>query len=177
MMYHNKDEWDLENEYKMQKEQEKISYKQCFIRQMIESDLNEVCRIEQESFSMPWTKKAIADSLKNENNVYLVAEYAGKIAGYCGMWGIAGEGQINHVAVTQAYRENGIASKMMKVLIEEGCKKNLTEFTLEVRESNLAAIRLYEKTGFQKEGIRKGFYDAPKENAVIMWLRICSNFH
>lgn len=145
---------------------------QCVIRKMQESDLDEVIEIEQASFSMPWTKEAMADSLKNENNVYLVAEYAGKIAGYCGMWGIAGEGQINNVAVDQSYRRKGIAYQMMQSFIEEGCKKNLTEFTLEVRESNTAAIRLYEKIGFQKEGIRKDFYDAPKENAVIMWLRL-----
>lgn len=151
--------------------------KLCLIRNMQESDLDEVCRIEQESFSMPWTKEAMAASLKNENNVYLVAEYAEKIAGYCCMWGIAGEGQINNVAVDKAYRGKGIAQKMMKAFIEEGRKKNLTEFTLEVRESNLAAIRLYEKIGFKKEGVRKDFYDAPKENAVIMWLQICSNFH
>lgn len=145
---------------------------QCVIRKMQESDLDEVIEIEQVSFSMPWTKEAMADSLKNENNVYLVAEYAGKIAGYCGMWGIAGEGQINNVAVKQSYRGKGIASQMMQAFIEAGCKKNLMEFTLEVRESNTAAIRLYEKIGFQKEGIRKDFYDAPKENAVIMWLRL-----
>ena len=87
------------------------------------------------------------------------------------MWGIVGEGQINNVAVDASYQGRGIASKMMKALIEEGSRKKLTEFTLEVRESNIAAIRLYEKTGFQKEGIRKNFYDAPKEDAVIMWLK------
>lgn len=156
-MYQNENESDLD--------------KLCLIRKMVVNDLEEVCKIEQESFSMPWTKEAISDSLKNENNVYLVAEYAGRIAGYCGMWNIAGEGQINNVAVDKAYRGKGIASKMMKVFIEEGRKKNLIEFTLEVRESNLAAIRLYEKAGFQKEGMRKDFYDSPKENAVIMWLR------
>ena len=143
----------------------------CIIRKMQESDLDEVCKIEQESFSIPWTREAMADSLKSENNVYLVAEYAGKIVGYCGRWGIVGEGQINNVAVDASYQGRGIASKMMKALIEEGSRKKLTEFTLEVRESNIAAIRLYEKTGFQKEGIRKNFYDAPKEDAVIMWLK------
>ena len=157
------------------KERNKMEQKleeQCVIRKMQESDLEEVIKIEQASFSMPWTKEAMADSLKNENNVYLVAEYAGKIAGYCGMWGIAGEGQINNVAVDLPYRRKGIAYQMMQAFIKEGCKKNLTEFTLEVRESNTAAIRLYEKIGFQNEGIRKNFYDAPKENAVIMWLRL-----
>lgn len=149
----------------------------CLIRKMQEKDLDEVCRIEEETFSIPWTKEAMAASLKNEDNVYLVAEYNGKIAGYCGMWGIAGEGQINNVAVDKCYRGKGIAFRMMKAFIEEARKKNLTEFTLEVRESNLAAIRLYEKSGFKKEGVRKDFYDSPKENAIIMWLRICSNFH
>lgn len=140
------------------------------IREMKESDLEEVCRMEQEYFSIPWSEKSMADSLKQENNVYLVAEFEGKIVGYCGMWGIAGEGQINNVAVDKAYRGRKIATEILKHSIEEGRRKALMEFTLEVRESNLAAIALYEKIGFEHAGIRKNFYDKPKENAVIMWL-------
>ena len=60
---------------------------------------------------------------------------------------------------------------MLKVLMEEGCKRGINAFTLEVRAGNAPAIHLYEKLGFVQEGIRPGFYERPKEDAIIMWKR------
>lgn len=140
------------------------------IRNMKEEDLEQVCKIENTTFSKPWLKIDFISSLSDTNNIYLVAENENEIAGYCGLWGIVGEGQINNVAVKKSYRGQGIGYKLLKRLIDMGKNNKLTSFTLEVRESNVAAINLYKKLGFQSVGKRKNFYESPREDAEIMWL-------
>jgi ribosomal-protein-alanine N-acetyltransferase len=141
------------------------------IRKMTEADLPEVCAIEQETFSDPWSGEDFKSSLNEANNGYLIAEEDGEIAGYCGYWGIAGEGYIYNVAVKEKFRRQRIGYRMLKALLEESTGRGITSFTLEVRYSNEAAIRLYEALGFMRAGIRKDFYTKPKEDAVIMWLK------
>lgn len=140
------------------------------IRAMMEADLPKVCAIEAENFSMPWSYDSFLDSLKDEKNVYIVAEEQGEILGYCGMWGVVGEGQINNVSVSKKHQNKGVATALFQRFLEEGRKKGIKSFTLEVRESNAPAIAIYEKFHFQVAGIRKNFYERPVENAVIMWL-------
>lgn len=140
------------------------------IRKMREEDLLEVCSIEENTFSTPWKYHDFLSSMQNENNIYLVVDSETKILAYCGLWGVAGEGQINNVAVRKEFRNQKIAFFMLEELIKRGRQKELNAFTLEVRESNLNAIRLYHKLGFKNAGIRRNFYDKPKEDAIIMWL-------
>jgi ribosomal-protein-alanine N-acetyltransferase len=141
------------------------------IREMTESDLDQICRIEQASFSEPWNREDFFDSMKNINNRYLVADIEGEIAGYCGYWGIAGEGCIYNIAVKEEYRGQRIGYQLLSELIRQGYQMGITAFTLEVRQSNTAALSLYERLGFEGTGIRKDFYSKPKEDAVIMWLK------
>ncbi len=141
------------------------------IREMRPDDLSEVARIENENFSMPWSRNAFEDSLGRDYNIYLVVEIDGRIAGYCGMLLTPFEGQINNVCVDTDFRRRGVGHEMLERLLEKGRERGVSEFTLEVRESNVNALALYEKLGFKSEGVRKDFYDRPKENAVIMWIR------
>lgn len=141
------------------------------IRSMTEADLAEVCTMEQETFSEPWSEEDFCNALKDEKNVYLAAEMDGKVVGYCGCWGIAGEGDIYNVAVNKNYRRQQIGITLLKKLIELSIERGITAFTLEVRGSNEPAIRLYEALGFKQAGVRKDFYSKPKEDAVIMWLK------
>lgn len=141
------------------------------IRDMREADLDEVCEIEQETFSDPWRREDFINSMAEENNSYLVVEIDGHITGYCGYWGILEEGYIYNVAVKKEYRRNKIGLHMLKEMMEQASLRGITSFTLEVRKSNLAAIRLYEQLGFESAGIRKDFYSKPKEDALIMWRR------
>jgi ribosomal-protein-alanine N-acetyltransferase len=140
------------------------------IREMVESDIDEVCQIERETFSDPWNYEDFLNSYQNENNQYLIAEVDGRIAGYCGYWGIAGEGDIYNVAVKKEFRRQKIGIKMLNVLISQAKSRGITALTLEVRQSNEAARKLYQQLGFVDAGIRKDFYTLPKEDAVIMWL-------
>ncbi len=146
------------------------------IRDMKEADLPEVCRIEQEIFSDPWSYEDFKDSYLSESNSYLIAEVDGEIAGYCGYWGVADEGYIYNVAVREEYRRQQVGYRMLSELIRQAKGRGITALTLEVRQSNDAARRLYERLGFVTAGIRKDFYTKPKEDAVIMWLKPIQQF-
>lgn len=141
------------------------------IRPMKAEDLPEVSRIESEIFSMPWSQKGFEDSLKKEDTTYLTVLLRGKIVGYCGLQQVLDEADITNVAVLAPYRRWGIGFAMLDELLRCAKERGVVNFTLEVRESNAAAIALYEKLGFENCGIRKNFYEKPTENAVIMWKR------
>lgn len=142
------------------------------IRLMAEEDVESVSNIERQLFSKPWTKQDFLNSMSDRHNIYLVAENdQHEVVGYCGIWGVLDEGQITNVAVREEDQGKGIGYEMLQELIEIGKNEGLSQYTLEVRVSNKKAIRLYEKLGFEEEGIRKEFYDKPVEDASIMWLR------
>ena len=143
---------------------------EVMIRKMCEQDIVAVHEIECSIFSMPWSEKSFRDSIAKVNNIYLVAEEGKHVVAYCGFWGVAGEGQITNIAVREDCRRNGIAEKMMSELITQGRRQGIEAFTLEVRRTNQAAICLYHRLGFIDSGIRKNFYEAPVEDALIMWL-------
>lgn len=140
------------------------------IRPMCVEDLPKVCEIEKSTFADPWSYKDFEDSIRDLNNIYLVVEENREVVAYCGLWGIAGEGQINNVAVEESARGRGIARFMLMHLLELGKSEGLESFTLEVRVSNRIAIALYHSLGFEDSGIRKNFYENPVEDAIIMWL-------
>ena len=141
------------------------------IREMQKADLSQVCVIEKENFSLPWSEKSFEDSMGREDTVFLVALQGEMVVGYVGCYCIAGEGEITNVAVKESHRKMGIGGALLEELYKKGKSLDTTEFFLEVRKSNEAAISLYTRQGFVKEGIRKNFYEQPVEDAVIMWKR------
>lgn len=141
------------------------------IRSMQETDVPAVSRLEEEVFSMPWSPSAFLEMLRSENACYLVAELQGEIVGCCGLRNIVGEGEITNVAVKEAFRGRHIARQLLTELLYRGASMGIYAYTLEVRESNAPALRLYEGLGFAREGLRPGFYEKPAEAAVIMWKR------
>lgn len=138
------------------------------IREMIGEDLEQVEAIEKSVFSVPWSFNSIKEAMEMPDNIYIVCEEDGCIAGYCGMWTVLGEGNIVSVAVGEKYRRRGIAKEMMEDLISRGLQKNVNVFFLEVRQSNEAAKHLYEISGFRNIGVRKNFYEKPCEDACVM---------
>ena len=159
------------------------------IRKMNEDDIPSVAAMEQQIFTDPWSENVYRQTLKLDGVTYLVAtddeqeeknnaaesksnnvRYE-KIVAACGIRNIVGDGEITNVMVLPEYRNCGLGYTMVSKLLEEGRMLGVINFTLEVRSSNMAAISLYEKLGFAAEGIRKNFYDHPKEDAVIMWKR------
>lgn len=141
------------------------------IRRMEVSDIPSVADMEKMYFSVPWSEAGLLESLNMENYLFLVVEEAGEIAGYAGLSVILDEGDITNIVINERYRGRGLGRELLERLLEAGAGRGANAFTLEVRVSNEAAIQLYKSMGFEEEGIRKGFYEKPKEDALIMWKR------
>lgn len=138
---------------------------------MKEEDIPVITRMEKAIFSMPWREEDFMEALHNPKKNFIVAKRNEQIIGYCGVHQILDEGEITNVAIAESYRRQGIAGRMLSYLLEVGYSMGIDSFTLEVRAGNKGAVRLYENAGFLVEGIRKNFYDKPKEDALIMWKR------
>ena len=130
--------------------------------------LDALLRLEQQCFSIPWTRGQLEAELPDAHHEFLVAEAGDEVLGYVGMMYVLDEGYISNVAVAPAYRRRGLASSLITELLRRAEALSLSFVTLEVRESNEAAISLYEGFGFAPVGRRKGYYDAPKEDAILM---------
>lgn len=141
------------------------------IRELTAEDVEAVSRIEQETFSMPWSSRDFLEMVEADYAYYYVAEVEGEIVGCCGIRNMAGEGEITNVVVASDFRGKGIGRALMEHMLREAALHGMGDCTLEVRVSNVPAIHLYESLGFKSEGIRPGFYERPKEDAVIMWKR------
>lgn len=141
------------------------------IAEMCEEDTLQAAQIEKEVSSMPWSRQGFLDALK-QDTLFITAKQNGKVAGYCGMYCSFEEGEITNVAVAQDWRRQGIGRQLVSYLLEQGTKRGIVRIVLEVRISNTPAIKLYEAFGFQPAGRRKGFYEKPREDALIMILEL-----
>lgn len=142
------------------------------IRGINHDDLDQIIEIERKCFSIPWSKVSYEKELENKLAYYQCAEESGIILGYMGMWRILNECHITNVAVLPQYREKGVATNLINKMIEICKCSEITQMTLEVRESNIPAINLYKKFGFLVAGKRPRYYQAPTEDAIIMWKKI-----
>ena len=100
------------------------------VRTMEERDVPYVSKIENEIFSLPWSEKSFIDAACNPDNIYLVCECTGEIAGYCGMWTVMGEGNVTNVAVHPSYRRQGVAEALLKEMERRAKEKSVTIFFL-----------------------------------------------
>lgn len=137
-------------------------------RPMLAADLDQVTAIEQVSLPSPWSKELFEAELKRDQARYFVAEEDGQIAGYMGYWEAPQEAHIINLAVAPDHRKKGLGERMMDHCLEFARKKGAELATLEVRESNEAAKRLYEKCGFIVVAIRKKYYSDNQEDAIVM---------
>ena len=128
--------------------------------------------MEKACFSEPWSEASYDATLLLPYAHYFAAELEdGTMIGTIGLQIIAGEGEISNVATLLPYRRSGIAHALVEEALQTGKERGVTDYTLEVRSGNTAAIALYESFGFQTEGVRKNFYREPCEDALIMWKR------
>lgn len=130
--------------------------------------LDALQRLEQQCFSIPWTREQLEAELPDGHHEFLVAEAGEEVLGYVGMMYVLDEGYISNVAVAPGYRRRGIGAALITELLRRAEALALAFVTLEVRESNVPAAALYESFGFAPVGRRKGYYDAPKEDAILM---------
>jgi [ribosomal protein S18]-alanine N-acetyltransferase len=139
------------------------------IRPMVEIDLPEVAAIEQASYAFPWSENIFRDCLR-VGYTCRALDLSGQVIGYGVMSLGAGEAHILNVCVRNEFRNLGFGRRLLEHLLERASASGVTEAFLEVRPSNLAAIRLYQHLGFEQIGIRRGYYQAPdgREDAIVL---------
>lgn len=133
------------------------------------SDLDDIYELDVQTFAMPWSKEALSyDILENDNAFVIVAEYEGEFAGYADIWTVLDEADLNSIAVRVDFRRKGIGDAIMIAMTEMLSASGVATISLEVRVSNMPAIKLYKKYGFNECGVRPGYYLDNGEDALIM---------
>lgn len=137
--------------------------------------LDQVLQIERASFPTPWSRQAFLSEIhQNDFAHYYVCLSDGRVIGYAGMWVILDEAHITNVAVHPEYRGRRVGEALVRHLLGEARNLGADRMTLEVRLSNLAAQRLYQKLGFVPVGVRKGYYVDNNEDALLMRCELAS---
>ncbi len=138
------------------------------IREMTAEDVFLAADIEKLCFVHPWSEHSIESEMSGENSIFLMAFDEDKAVGYVGLSAVLDEGYMGNLAVIEEYRRKGIGRSLMNELLRICKDKDFSFVTLEVRESNLPAIKLYLSLGFERAGVRKNYYKEPKENALLL---------
>ena len=134
-----------------------------------EHEIPEICKIERECFSHPWSEQSLRESFAKPDAHFFVAREEQRIIGYISAEIIIDEGYIMNIAVIPGFRGRGVGKALVRHMIEH-FKNDLKFITLEVRASNVAAISLYKKLGFEYVGTRKNYYRNPTEDALLLTL-------
>ena len=138
------------------------------IRSLTQRDLAEVVRIENASYSVPWSAATFRGLLFRADTDLLCAEIDSAIVGYAVCWFVLDQGELGNVAVDPAWRRRGIAALLVEATLERARKRRAKEVFLEVRRSNDVAQRLYRRLGFRDMGVRRNYYSQPAEDALVM---------
>ncbi len=139
------------------------------IRDVLPREIPQIEALEKACFSLPWTQDQLKSQLRDRQHEFIAAvSESGTVLGYIGMMHVLDEGYISNVAVSPDRRRQGIGDALIAALIKICEALGLSFVTLEVRAGNKPAIALYEKHGFERVGLRKNYYDHPREDALLM---------
>jgi ribosomal-protein-alanine N-acetyltransferase len=133
--------------------------------------IDAIVALEQESFTNPWTRETLVWELANSDvtRVYLLRDAQDRAVAFCIAWVIFEELHINTLAVSPELRRQGLATFLLRGVMAEAAREGARRATLEVRESNTAAIQLYTRLGFTVSARRPKYYANPPEDALILW--------
>jgi ribosomal-protein-alanine N-acetyltransferase len=133
-------------------------------------DLDGVLALEEASFNNPTTREWYEGELKRPDVcfIYVLRTPEHPVAGFCAFWLVADQAHINNLAVLPELRSRGLGTQLLEAVIAEAAHLGAGVLTLEVRESNTPALRLYQRAGFQTAGVRKNYYTKPVEDALIL---------
>ncbi|MBP3462379.1 MAG: ribosomal protein S18-alanine N-acetyltransferase [Tyzzerella sp.] len=137
-------------------------------RKGTEADIKQIAELEAKIFSDAWTEKSVMETFEQTQAFITVAEVDGRLAGYCIIYYVMDEAEIARIAIGEDVRRQGIGKGLLDYTCECCKERQIERLLLDVREGNEGARAFYQKYGFQTDGIRKNFYDLPKENAVLM---------
>lgn len=145
------------------------------IRPMQQADVQQVAFLEKQIFSRPWSADSFEKALTYPEQILLVAQEGQAICGYSILFAAADQADVSNIAVDPGCRGKKIGDALMREMLCRAEEKGVKEVFLEVRESNAPAIGLYQKYGFEQIGIRKAYYEAPREDALLMKLTIAGS--
>ena len=137
-----------------------------------EADLEAVAALEADAFTNPWTRDMLERELRQSEvaRVYVLRLPGQPVAAFCTCWVIYDELHINTIAVERNRRRQGLATALMRYVLEDATRDGAVRATLEVRRSNDAAQLLYQRLGFRVSAVRHRYYTQPEEDALILWL-------
>jgi ribosomal-protein-alanine N-acetyltransferase len=141
---------------------------QIRVRRMNADDLPVIMTIETSSYTVPWSESTFRGLLRRADADLVVAELDGVPIGYACSWFVIDQGELGNVAVAEAWRNRGIGARLVETVLERALERGAREMFLEVRPSNAAAQRLYERFGFREVGRRRNYYAEPPEDALVM---------
>ncbi|MBE8954399.1 MAG: ribosomal protein S18-alanine N-acetyltransferase [Quinella sp. 2Q5] len=142
---------------------------ELLLRKITPDDAEAVAALEAQCFAMPWSREDFWREMRNELAEYVVGELDGRVIAYAGAWVSFDQAEVMHVAVASELRGQGVGTLVFGALIDAVKRRGAKSVTLEVRPSNVAAIKLYESFGLHSVGRRKGYYIDNGEDALIMW--------
>jgi len=138
---------------------------------LTEADLDEVLAIEEASFTNPWTRQMFLWELQNAgvSYGYVLRTPEWPVAAFCTVWVVLDEVHVNNLAVRPQCRGGGVGRALLEFVLRMGLGLGARRATLEVRQSNAAALKLYERLGFRVAGVRRNYYANPVEDALVLW--------
>lgn len=152
--------------------EEKMNSKfEIYINETTLSDIDDILKIEASAYGEHhWSRDSFVSEINNKiATYYSVRISTGELVAYIGIWNIVDEAHITTLAVSNNFKRKHIAEALIAKMLEDCYNNYIKYITLEVRASNIAAIKLYEKYGFKSLGVRKGYYQDNNEDALIMW--------
>ena len=145
------------------------------IRQAKIYDVPAIARLEENTSNTPWSAASITQDVTKNDRAYVAVvtlpgaeEDLPDVIGYADMWTVAGEAQLNNIAVEAGYRGQHIGEMLLSHMLDKAESFGCELMTLEVRISNTTAISLYTKMGFKQNAVRRGYYRDNHEDAVLM---------
>ncbi|MCM3397681.1 MULTISPECIES: ribosomal protein S18-alanine N-acetyltransferase [Oceanobacillus] len=145
----------------------------CVIRKMEVSDVDHVMEVERASFTTPWTTDIFyQELLDNKHAHYFVLQLDEQIIGYIGTWIVIDDAQITNIAIMPGFRGHKLGEKLFGYTVQYALQLGVKRLSLEVRQSNIPAQRLYQKFGLVPGGIRKNYYTDNQEDAIVMWVNL-----
>lgn len=139
------------------------------IRQAIITDCKTVIEFEEKCFEHPWSSNTIMEQLIDEDSFYMGMYKDCRMIGFGGYEKILEQGHITTIGISSEERNKGYGSLLLSFLEDDAKARGVEDMTLEVRESNICAIKMYEKNGYKAYGTRKNYYADNREDAIIMW--------
>lgn len=139
------------------------------IEEAVRDMLDDLVALENEAFTCPWSTQSFIEAFESDNiTIYAARMENGLLCGFACLLAIDYEAELLNIAVAKSCRRQGIGDAIMKHILNEAVHKNVTDVFLEVRFSNTAAQKLYQKHGFESLGLRKKYYTNPVEDAIVM---------